>query len=117
MVGRDPMRMRKSVIFSLLCGFLLLVAGLRIAISFVRFSKVERKFASIQVGQSRQEIISRLGKPHYYSGRCGVIADPLKTCTLEYVYGHPFAPLIPDYYIVSFSSDERVIQADRYSSP
>ena len=111
------MRMRKSVIFSLLCGFLLSIAGLRIAISFVRFSKVEREFASVQIGQSRQEIVSRFGKPRYYSGRCGVIADPLKACSLEYVYGHPFAPLIPEYYIVSFSSDERVIHADRYSSP
>ncbi len=111
------MRMRKKTIFGIVCGFLLLITGLRVAVSFARFAKVERGFDSVQVGQSRRTIVNDFGRPNYYSGRCGVIVDSLQTCTLEYVYGHPFAPLIPDYYIVSFSSDERVIQAGRYSSP
>src|ERR1035438_8434543 len=109
--------MRKRTIFGLVCAFLLLILGLRTAISFGRWAKVEREFESVQVGQSRLTVVGKLGRPNYYSGRCGVIAIPLKECALEYVCGHPFAPIMPDYYIVSFSSAEQVIEADRWSSP
>jgi hypothetical protein len=109
--------MRKWKIFWLVCALLLLILGLRTAISFARWAKVERGFESIQVGQSRLTVVGKLGRPNYHSGPCGVIAVPLKACALEYVYGHPFAPIVPDYYIVSFSSGEQVIEADRWSSP
>lgn len=85
--------------------------------AFVRFSKVERQFSTIQTGDSRASVITKLEKPNYYSGGCGVIHTPLKSCAIEYVYSHPFAPLIPEYYIVSFSSDEHVIEADKWDSP
>ena len=84
---------------------------------FVRFSNVERQFSTIQTGDSRASVITKLGKPNYHSGGCGVIHTPLKNCAIEYVYSHPFAPLIPEYYIVSFSSDEHVIEADKWDSP
>jgi hypothetical protein len=117
LIGRLTLRMRKRTIFALVCVVFLLGFTLKVRLSFARWAKVQREFESVQVGQSRLTIVGKLGKPNYYSGRCGVIANPLPTCTLEYVYGHPFSPLNPDYYVVSFSSDERVIQADRWSSP
>ena len=109
--------MRKRTIFGLVCALMLLTLGLRTTISFARWAKVEWGFESVQVGQSQMTVVGKLGRPNYYSGRCGVIAPPLKECALEYVYGHPFAPLIPDYYIVSFSSGQQVIEAERWSSP
>src|ERR1700721_126169 len=110
-------RMRKRAIFALVCDFLFLILGVRKAISFVRWARVERGFGSVQVGQTRLAGVSKPRKPNYYSGRCGVIANPPPACSTEYVYGHPFAPLAPEYYIVFFSSDERAFQADRWSSP
>jgi hypothetical protein len=95
----------------------LVAATARTSVSFARFSNVERKFASVQDGESRVSVITRLGRPNYYSGRCGVIHVPEKGCVTEDVYSHPFAPLIPEYYIVSFSSDDRVIEADQWDSP
>ena len=91
--------------------------GLKASIAFSRFSRVERSFASIHTGQSRQEVIGLLGKPNYHHGNCGVIHVPTKDCAVEYVYSHPFAPLIPEYYIVSFSADDRVIEAGPWMSP
>jgi hypothetical protein len=32
------------------------------------------------------------------------------------VYSHPFAPLVPEYYIVAFSPEDRVIEADEWDS-
>jgi hypothetical protein len=107
-------RARISLAFA--AGILLVVA-LRTAVSFRRFSRVERRFASVQNGESRASIVAKMGTPNYYAGKCGVIHVPDKRCALEYVYSHPFAPLIPEYYIVSFSTDDRVVEADQWRSP
>ncbi len=58
-----------------------------------------------------------MGKPNYHEEKCGVIHFPDKNCAVEYVYSHPFAPLVPEYYIVSFSPKDRVIEADEWDSP
>jgi hypothetical protein len=96
---------------------LLFAVAVKTIVAFARFPKAEREFASIQNGESRSSVIARLGIPNYHAGRCGVIHFPDKNCAVEYVYSHPFAPLVPEYYIVSFSSDDRVIEADQWDSP
>jgi hypothetical protein len=95
----------------------LLILALRTVVAFLRFSRVEREFASVQNGQSRASVITKMGRPNYYAGKCGVVHFPDKNCATEYVYSHPFAPIIPEYYIVSFSSDDRVVEADQWDSP
>jgi hypothetical protein len=107
---------RRRVVAILGISFLLLLA-LRTALSFRRFAGVERNFGSIHDGESRSSVIRRLGTPNYHAGKCGVIANSPPTCAIEYVYSHPFAPLLPDYYVVSFSADDQVIAADRLTSP
>jgi hypothetical protein len=95
----------------------LLVFAVKTAAAFARFSRVERQFVTVQTGESRTSVIAKMGKPNYHSGGCGVIHVPGKACAVEYVYSHPFAPLVPEYYIVSFASDDRVIEADQWNSP
>ena len=95
----------------------LLAIAVRTVVVFGRYSKIEKQFASVQIGGPRASVIAKIGKPNYHAGRCGVIHFPDKACAVEYVYSHPFAPLIPEYYIVSFSSDDRVIEADKWDSP
>jgi hypothetical protein len=103
---------------ALLAGVAVLVAiTVWTVVGFHRYSKVVREFPSISIGDSRSSVAAKLGNPNYYSGNCGVIHFPDKTCALEYVYSHPFAPLVPEYYIVSFSSDDHVIEASPWSSP
>src|SRR4029077_6787302 len=68
-------------------------------------------------GDSRASVIDRMGKPNYHEGKCGVIHFPDKNCAVEYVYSHPFAPFVPEYYVpayyvVSFSPEDRVIDAE-----
>jgi hypothetical protein len=96
-----------------------LVLAVRVLIAFERFSTVERDFESIQNGQSRTSVNTKFGKPNYYSGKCGTLVEipAVKNCAVEYVYSHPLAPLLPDYYVISFSADGRVIQADHWVSP
>ncbi len=91
-----------------------LVLTLRTIVAFIRFSKVEREFASIERGESRDSVTAKLGKPSF--AKCG--AGPHRNnCDEEYEYSHPFAPLVPQYFIVSFSADDKVIEANSLTSP
>jgi len=107
---------RTRIILILVAGIFLILA-VRTVFAFVRYSQVERGFASVHVGESRAGVIAKIGRPNYYAGKCGVIHFPEKDCSMEYVYSHPFAPIVPDYYIVSFSSDDRVIESGPWNSP
>lgn len=95
----------------------LLLFAAKVLLAFSLYHRVERSFASVQIGESRASVIGKMGKPNYHAGKCGVIHCPEKGCMVEYVYSHPFAPLVPEYYIVSFSRDDRVIEADNWNSP
>ena len=110
---------KKNRIASIVGIVVLLILAGRVVVAFKQFTKVEREFQSIRQGQSRASVITNFGKPNYYAGKCGRMEGELvdEGCAVEYVYSHPFAPLLPDYYVVSFSVDDRVIQADHWVSP
>jgi hypothetical protein len=109
--------MRKSAIAVRITIAILLLAAVRTCVVFHRFGVVQRRFSSIQPLQSHDFVIAQLGKPNYHQGSCGVILAPLPNCNSELVYSHPLAPLMPEYYIVSFSSDDRVIGTNYTTSP
>jgi hypothetical protein len=108
---------RNTRIALMFAAGVLLALAARTVVAFARYSKVEKQFASVQIGEPRASVIAKMGTPNYHAGKCGVIHFPDKICAVEYVYSHPFAPLIPEYYIVSFASDDRVIEADQWDSP
>jgi hypothetical protein len=112
---------RRTRIILILTASIVLVLVVRTVFAFTRYWKVERGFASVHVGEPRAAVITKIGRPNYHAGKCGVIHSPdkkhEKNCALEYVYSHSFAPFIPIYYIVSLSSDDHVIEADLWGSP
>jgi len=108
---------RKVRVVRIVSLCLLLVIAAKTVIAFSRYAKAEKSFGSVQIGDSRESVVGRMGRPNYHEGKCGVIHFPDKNCAVEYVYSHPFAPLVPQYYIVSFSAEDRVIEADVWSSP
>ncbi len=107
-------RRRVAIAFGIVVALLVVT---RAALAFRRFTIVERNFASIHQQDSREFVIAKLGSPNYHTGACGAISTSPPACATEYVYSHPFAPLLPDYYVISFSADYRVIAADRLTSP
>lgn len=108
---------RAARILGVVIILVFVVIALRTYFAFVQFWRVERGFKTVHLGQPRSSVFAKFGRPNYYSGSCGVIHVADKMCASEYVYSHPFAPLIPDYYIIDFSSDGRVIEANRWTSP
>ncbi len=88
-----------------------------LSLRFVQYNEVQQRFTRIKVGISQTDALRILGNPNYHKGICGVIVPDRGGCVTEYVYSHPFAPLMPDYYVVTFNRDNRVIEAARWSSP
>jgi hypothetical protein len=89
----------------------------KIAYSFAQYAKVESRISEIKQGQSRAFVISRIGMPNYHAGACGEIGPAWHGCATEYVYSHPLAPLIPEYHVVTFSADDKVIASEEWDSP
>jgi len=113
--------MRKRTIVGLAGISLLLIVGARVSWrihrAYGRWHEVQSEFHSVEIGQSRLTVISKLGHPNYHAGPCGEMTKPLPACALEYIYGDPVSPLFPQYYIVSFSADDKVIKKTSVASP
>jgi hypothetical protein len=108
---------KKLRIAGIAAVFALVLVVLKAANSFRRFSYVERDFDSVQVGQSRAIVVAKLGKPNYHDGQCLTDLGARSDCATELVYSHPFAPWLPEYYVVELSPDGHVISAEHLISP
>ena len=111
------MAMRKHQILGIVTIGILFVIILKVVISYEHFHIVMRDFEQVQKGQTSASVISILGKPNYHAGSCSADFIPPQNCVKEYVYSHPFAPMIPEYYVVWFSSNDQVLSAEILNSP
>jgi hypothetical protein len=109
-------RVKVKRIIAVLAGIAALLLTARTLHSFSRFHSVVERFDSVHEGQSWDNVITLLGKPNYHEGSC--LQDLSGSgCVKELVYSYPFAPLVPEYYVVDFSANDRVISADHLISP
>ncbi|HTW81473.1 MAG TPA: hypothetical protein VME23_18150 [Terracidiphilus sp.] len=108
------MKVKRVTLVLALIAVLLLTA--RTMHSFSRFHAVAERFDSVHEGQSWDSVIALLGRPNYHEGSC--LQDLSGSgCVRELVYSYPFAPLIPEYYVVDFSANDRVIWTAHLNSP
>jgi hypothetical protein len=99
-------------------AILLVCIGLAFAMVWLvyRNSRLDRKFQSVRVGDSEQQVIQRLGKPSWQEPCGRSFGEPTKNCT-EFLYRNSFAPLIPEYWSVRLDERRHVIQTYVYESP
>ena len=100
-----------AVVLALLAMF-----GLKVMLEFHRMSIVRREFRSIKPGQTKEQVIAKLGWPNRHAGPCGYIQPSRGGCVLEFVYSNPY-DISEIYDIVTFASDGRVIEAHEWGSP
>lgn len=98
-----------------MCLGCLLIA--KVSYGYHRLRQVALAFDSVQVADSRESVIEKLGKPNYHSGACLQDLSFSRGCAQELVYSDPLAPLLPEYYVVDLSAQGRVINADHLISP
>jgi hypothetical protein len=84
----------------------------------VRGRFLETHLADIARGMSPTQVVAILGKPTSDSG-CGTALGTgfPAHCAREFSYSDPLAPWIPQYYVVQFGSDGRVIDTTVIISP
>jgi hypothetical protein len=78
---------------------------------------LERSFRSLQINDTRRTVMDQMGKPWKDDGCGEFLGGTMADCTEEFVYAHPFAPYVPEYWIVSFDSKSRAINMYYTTSP
>ena len=78
---------------------------------------IERAVAQIRVGDDRQTVLQRAGAP-WRDEACGTLfAGEPNGCLHELVYAHPYAPYVPEYWVVYLDSSQHVLSQSHLISP
>ena len=91
-------------------------AALILGWGFYRNYRMTTRYDAINVGASDWEVRRVLGRPSWVEP-CGKSFGTRKPNCTEYIYRNSFAPLIPEYYSVSFDPNGHVLDKYVYSSP
>jgi hypothetical protein len=85
----------------------------------IRDHNLSARFATVTNGMSQVDVRDLLGRPwEIRSCNAGEFAPyDLPGCTEAYVYASAWTPLIPDYPVVWFDRDKRVIGKYHFVSP
>jgi hypothetical protein len=83
---------------------------------FYRNSRLAARYESVSVGDSSEQVTRLLGTPSWVEPCGKSFGRPRPNCT-EYIYRSSFAPLVPEFYSVSFDTSGHVVDKYVYSSP
>jgi hypothetical protein len=81
-----------------------------------RNSHISASLDSVQVGWSDSQVVQAVGKPSWIEACGKSFGMPKPNCT-EYIYRNSFAPILPEYWSVSFDHGGRVVDTYVYESP
>lgn len=97
-----------AVVLALACSII-------VPILKVRF--YDKEFATISDGSSQDAVLARMGRP-WKREPCGeYIGGVAPGCTQEFIYAHPYAPYMPQYWVIQFDKDKRVVSHVNQISP
>src|ERR1700722_4757081 len=82
-----------------------------------RYRRIEKSFQQVADGTSRDNVLSLMGHP-WKDERCGeYLGGSAPNCVEEFVFANPLAPLVPEYWVLQFDSEHRVISHEHLQSP
>lgn len=102
-------------------GGIVLAAAAWFVWAILRDKRLGEGFDEIAAEATEQEVVKYLGHPNRVE-KCGEFLGPLESremegCAKEFLYASPFAPVLPQYYVVRFDSNNRVKGKTPYTSP
>lgn len=102
--------------------WVVLVSSALICAAFViwpelRTKSLQRSFVAIRPGDTRQVVVQRMGSPWKDEGCGKFLGQQTADCVEELVYAHPYAPALPEYWLIQFGADRRVIEKYHTTSP
>jgi len=110
--------LRRTLYFA---GCLILIGAAWLLWAVIRDRQLAKGFDEIEVGTTEQEVLRLMGQPKRVE-KCGEFWGPfeeeeLRGCTKEYYYASPFAPLLPQYFVIRFDRNNRVQTTIPLTSP
>ena len=105
-------RGRKALLIIVASGVFTTAA--RLSYEYVQFRQVQDHFAAIAKGNSRDEVIRLVGEPSS-EVRCPNVRIGARHCSTAFVYSHPLSPIFHEQYVVTFSSERRVLETSHLS--
>jgi len=85
-----------------------------------RAKSLAKGFDKITVGATENDVFRLMGSPKKVL-KCGEFFGPFPEeelgCTKEFLYPSPFAPALPEYYVVRFDTNNLVKNTYLFSSP
>lgn len=83
----------------------------------LRTRRIERAVAQVRAGDERRSVLEKAGAP-WRDEACGTLsAGKPEGCINELVYAHPYAPYVPEYWIVYLDSGQHVLSQSHLISP
>jgi hypothetical protein len=84
---------------------------------FLRVNRLEDSLSRVKDNDAKNVVLDRMGAPWKDEGCGQYLAGQPSGCAEEFIYAHPFAPYVPEYWVVDFNSDHRVINSVHLVSP
>jgi hypothetical protein len=96
---------------------LVAVLALAIVVPILRVRHYESAFEGVSVGSNREAVLARMGQPRKH-GECGAyLGGKAPGCIEEFIYVHPYAPYVPEYWSVQFDASRKVVSREHLVSP
>lgn len=119
-VGQTRKRMNKNnhqnrrrIIFVLL-GLLLLLGGSYGASRWYKISNYRKWLVTVRIGDTEASVIQKMGEPDKLQKRPEPLWCQESNCDHEFLYGHSIPP---EWWVVGFSSEGRVVSKTELNSP
>ena len=106
----------KGILALTILGLGLIISAL-ILWPVLRVRQIGSAFSGVKENDPKELVLKRMGKP-WKDEECGQYLGGFPAgCAEEFVYAHPYAPFIPEYWVISFNSNHRVIRNVHLVSP
>ncbi len=75
-----------------------------------RTHQLERNFKKLKPGDTRQAVLGQMGNP-WKQTQCGYISGGAPDCAEEFIYANPYAPYLPEYWVLQFNRNQQLTNA------
>lgn len=94
-----------------------LIVGALILWPVLRVRQLNNAFSAVKENDARELVLKQMGQP-WKVEECGkYFGDSPPNCVEEFVYAHPYAPYVPQYWVIYFNSGHQVISDAHLDSP
>jgi hypothetical protein len=96
---------------------LILIVLVLILWPVVMVRHLEGSFDEVQENDTKDLVLKRMGHPWKDEGCGKYLGGQAAGCAEEFIYAHPYAPYVPEYWVIDLNSSQRVMNHAHLISP